>query len=1525
VAKIDFGQPFYQLSSTEEKVAKFNYPNTDPADTDVQQMLESATGNIVVGASNSIVGTMGIQLGHQFERLINPEDNAEPVNFTKSKSEIGINDPISYQFGNDPESIASVLQGIDAREYPYLLDAPTWSDFQHRVRLIEMKSPEIRAQTNAWGTVGTGMGLVGDLSGFIGVGLLAEPLVLTGLGTAAMAGQTASKAAGAYRVMSVASAASEAVGGISRVNMGLRYFALSAAEEGVFQGVRAGIDPTYHPEASEVVRDLVVAGTFGGLLGGVAFGRSFVAKHVGEAAEEMKRTRMVDLPGGYKIEWNGGFAFGSDVAYADTTLFAPGVRDLPTSTREVAGNLWADWQRSGANVNDLFIPGTRNVSVPVVPGGAVKVFATAGRKGMFWSADPKALGVGEVAGEGVASRILYPHNPIRITDWKSTIEELGYTRHVSMPTVIKRLKDLGHDVAIVVGRDGKESFLVLDKSAFGKRIGAAALKPGAITGVRSAMKAVAAEIAFAGGEVTEQTFTDIARVLVKLDGERLTPAAFNKRVWEEMSKVITPEVASKLRSTGRARIGGVDKTLMDIADKEDLVTSVLNNFRANRHLDEGAPDSLIFTVLEDVRKRGGTVNRQTVSSIIDDLRTIHQNPPRKTNTKGAKVLDFNARRQAVIDVINKHALDKNKIHISSRVLNNLGKAPVSTAAVAVGTGLGSDVPRVQNWYERVPLIGKYLNQAAVGLGSENNGIRLLTWNAFNARRVFDKAQPQTMMEAGTLALHNMTFRFLRGHRNGFAQFAMGDTAGADAPTISNLLKSSFGSKNRELMREFNARITVQLRSGKYDDANEAVNKTAKGIREMFDSAHAAANAVGLKGFTKALDNYMPRIYRWDRIRRLASTKEGKADLVALARQSLGKTERRVVVDGVEQSVKGDLDEAATVLTERWIAIATRTENAPMMAQDQELADALLALNAPIKESTGSPTPYGRARMILDEGATVPTTIDHLGNGKLGLSLADITNDDLPAVFRKYTTSVQGAINEKRLIDSFNASLKHHNVLGPVEKVAGKVGKTVQRVLEVTTIEDAIKTSLRLGGVATDAELAALREVVAAIKYQPIHNGAATTADKILGFVMPMGYLSTGGQFGLAAMGEIGRLVGTMGITNTMKQMPILAEMLSNYRNLDRETANFASLIDTVFSPATDRLRRSFTQIASNPDQYAGRVKRGLDAAANMMSDLSLLAPITSFTQQLTAATTIQHLFEVSRGLSKRMDFATIRSMGLEMDQYEKLIQFVGTNAKTKSSFFGERVFDMTRLDAIEMDDLRTFVDRMVRTRIQDMPTRGDFHKGMFSTWGKIFTQFRSFNLKGMDNFLAQNMSRMAQGGMAPKKQVVQEVGATLMLAGLIQYGRSYSAWSTAKSTGDRKKAAKLEEQLTLAGIIKGALTGPSEFFLPMFVADSAWTILADKDPIFAQYRYSGLGVLEAPSFALAKRGFSVAQDAYGATVGKAFGLDVEREVTQKSLHNIRTLLPGQNIPGIKDFLTITEKQISDYYNLRPTQPRQTSN
>lgn len=1463
--KATFDSPIFSLTPFERIEMEQKAAQAQIHDPDIQDMVDGYGGRFILGNRSSLTGVLGWYLGEATASPFTDEEDA-PLNLYKTKSETDpLKDDLTFGLDNNIEGIVDGLQGVPFENWDYVLSAKTYGNFKDRLRFVKAGLPEAQAQ-GVGGIVGT----VGDTLGLTAISMAAEPLVLTGMGVeTTLAGRAAASVSGRWKMhQTIAQSASEAASTISRSSLAARYTAFGIAEEVAYQSVKNGLDPTYSPEAGQVIQDIVISATANGLLGGVLFGRQFAAERIAEEASRLRRMKTVNLPGGYTVSYDPALAFDS-VAAADQMLFARGTGDLQTEADKIAKSLWTDWERSPRRV-DLAIPGSRSVSLPVI-------------------------------------------DPASVTKW-SNVYDIGDT---------------------LIPITGNEGFQAYSRQAVMR--GRFKGKPGDVVGLRSAIKAAAFELSVAGLKLDETVFSKIAQAIVKVDRQKLAAGAFNKSFWEEISKDLPTDVVAGLRKPGeRVFIGGIDRSLMDLTAREDMVSSIWDVFKMGTHLDgatnrltKEAEGSLIFQILHEIRSRGGTVNRKTVEEVVDELRVISQNPPTRTNARGRKILDANTRRMQVAEIVNKRAKEGKQIYIPASLLNKIKVIPgqavagtVAGTARAVGTDpTFSDTPRLVRFLtERIPVWSYFGNQSARVMQSTNGAVRTIAWHAFNARRSLDKAQPQTIMEMGTSALHFMMFSFLRGYRNQFVRFALGagnQNVPLDNVNLISAFKTAFG--NKELRREFNRRIAQQMRSGSYDDALEAVNDAAKGFRELLNKVHDMASSVGLKGFEKGgVANYFPRLWRFDKIRRLATTEEGKKDLIRLIRSAIDQNGRKVVINGVETTFKGDLDEAAQAFAERLISIANKTENAPLLEQEQELADALQSLEGPLKAKTGSKTPFGRARILLDERATIQNGkgIDHLGDGKTIMSIADLTNDDMPFVFKKYLTSMMGAINEKRLLNAINDEYRARGIFGAEFRKAS--GEVVKDIVEAESIDEAIKIARKISGEIEPGTEDALREIIAAIRYEPLHRGTTGWGDRILGIAVPYGYLTTGGQFGLAAFGEIARIISTVGWRQMMVQMPVLKEMIGNWKNMDKEAQNLASFIDTWFAPSTDRMRRAFMDVSVQPSSMDGVLKKGIDSTANLMSDITGLAPITSFTQQLTAASTLQHLYDVSRGQASRLDNASVRALGLEPEQYQKIIDFIGSNAEVREGFLGARVTNLKNLDAKEMDLVKAFVQRMVESRIQSIPTRGDFHKMAFGFWGRLVTQFRTFNLKGIDNFLIQNAGRTAKGGGV---QVAQEITSTMLLSGLIAYGRNYADWRSQVAAGDKEKAIETEKTLTAVGALRGSLMGPSEFFLPTTGTDALWTTLVDKDPLFSPYRYSGLSWYGFPGLATASRAGAIAKDVYGRTVGKPLGLDIEREITQGTVHKTRLLLPAQNAPGVKQFLNILEQDFVNEYNLEKMQPR----
>ena len=1143
---------------------------------------------------------------------------------------------------------------------------------------------------------------------------------------------------------------------------------------------------------------------------------------------------------------------------------------------------------------------------------------------------------------------------------------------------------------------------------------------GAVTGVQSSVLNILAEIQRRGGQVNQDLARTVARTLFATHAQRidgttfakpLSGAAFESKVWDNLSQFLDPAVAEKIAEARRrgnvATVGNLDTAFDDLVERRETIDGLWAHFNIDPDLPPeigitsapiGQPQnaSLILQVANEVRMRGGEVTRETFEEIVEDIRSVMQNPPMRQNARGRMTLDSRARLAQISEIINRRvpeagrriyvprALEQtvrnfgNSIDVSRRAALAAENARLRAGAPAVpGAPRGATAPTapptgageaatppaapsaggeggagaanaasaagMQQMQQEIPQldrfdtlgpVARFFNQAAVGLRLPNPAARLAFFLSFNARRAMQTAggtrvaQGQTIFERGTYEMTGHLATGLTAYRNGYTRFALG-RGSADRIGMMDGLRAGFGRGARQRLDEFNTAVVEQLRTGAFNHANDGVNETARQLRKMFNDLHTAANQAGVRGFqTSAVQNYVPRLWRWDRIGRLATTQEGRAALRSLLERALGQQAglRRVVLEDGSMVDLPDVAQAAEVLTERLIRLSQDSDLAPLLDIDDQVAQALNGLLAPLSAPGASRTPFGRTRIILDELADHTTAQDLLGSGRNGVSIADLTMNDVPTLMKKYTISIFGAINERRFIDSFNEQLNHFGIVD-----ANGAPMALETIEEIrSTINRLGNIDPNFGGTMQGESNDAFREIIAAMRYEPLHRSnqelgsLGRWGDKITNVVLPMGYLSTGGAFGLVAAAETSRIIGTLGLRTTLRQMPLLGEMVSNWQNMDEGARNFAGLIDQAFHPSTDRLRRTLMMQVQNQYGPTGNAfERGLGATANFFSDVSLLTPVTSFTQNLMAASTIQHLYEVSRGISKRMDDATIRTLGIEPNQYDDLLDYVGTNAVTASRGGSDRVVNLNNLNDLRMDNLRSFIDRAVRTRIQDMPTRGDFHRIGFSFYGRLLTQFRGFNLKGVDNFALQNLSRVRRGDAASKVKVAQEIAYTMIFAALVQYSRNYLDVQSLKESGQRKKAKESADRLLgVDGFLRGGLTGPSEFFLPIFAVDGAWNTFVSDDPLFSAYRYSGLNWYGFPAASFVSKGMDVTKDVFGRAVAQPLGIqDKERDITQSTIHKTRLMLPFQNFIPVKHFFNLAESEIAQEFRLLERQPR----
>lgn len=1011
-------------------------------------------------------------------------------------------------------------------------------------------------------------------------------------------------------------------------------------------------------------------------------------------------------------------------------------------------------------------------------------------------------------------------------------------------------------------------------------------------------------------------------------------------------------------------------------DLYELFISGLKDSMIKLGVDQTGQRSLLVQLMNELQKAMGpdgarNFTREQFNTFVEQVRTVMRNPPRLANGN----IDRRGRIGQLAEVFNKYVPEGKQVKIPNYIRNrikmweeitaetrqideldplaeNLGDlepAPIPKDAAeaedAVRRGyqrIDMKIPILNKWFERLPFgLQRFFNQAANVLTDENALARQFGFFAYNARRTMATkdgkitAQPWTLLEWGNYTLSGYMARTLLGLRNGHIRYAM-ETAEGNGISLADSVAVHMGKseKSRDLRREFYQKVIRQLRTRKFDDPVKVVNDQAKMLAGLFDDIQALAQKFGVKGMENPEKNYFARIWDWDKVRRIAGTDGGREALIKFFTKSLGTVEKEGKFyrqfrdpDGTVQ-VFDDIDKAAVVLTDKLINIANRSDNAPLTAIDEEVAKAIGDMVGPLGE-----TPKGvrsnrlKGRILLDEMAEVDTGVSSIGDaGKLNID--HLVDMDLPLVMKKYMTSLMGAINEKRMMDALNRQLRANRIYKP-----RMGGEEEPKFVEVDGLEQYMDLANKLGPTLRPDTEKSMRLLMSALKYEPLQRANrelfwANATEKLTSVLIPLTYMSRGGNFGISALQELSRIGSNTGLEQMITQMPILKEMVENYAKMDEGTDNFMQLVATTFHPATDRLRRHLYQDLPSEEVFKergmyGATRRGLEKGAAFFADITGLAPITSFTQNLAACSTIQHLYEVGSGMTKGLDEARVASLGLTMEQYNRVAKWVAKNGKTAEVGTSRRVVDLTMTGGPEFDKLKGFIDRVVRTSIQDVPTRGDFSDLAFSFLGKMMTQFRTFSLKSVDNFLYQNLSRSMRGDSQAKVRVGKEIAASILFGGTLAYARAYMNWKSAMAAGDEERAKTIEErQLGIAGFLRGGTQASSEFMLPGMLVDGFSTTFLTDDPIMNPYQFSGMGLYGMPVMGFIKSAGYVAKDVYGATVAPAFGIESKtRDITQSTVHQGRLLIFGQNAPGIAPFLDQFEQTIADMYDLPERQPR----
>jgi len=232
-------------------------------------------------------------------------------------------------------------------------------------------------------------------------------------------------------------------------------------------------------------------------------------------------------------------------------------------------------------------------------------------------------------------------------------------------------------------------------------------------------------------------------------------------------------------------------------------------------------------------------------------------------------------------------------------------------------------------------------------------------------------------------------------------------------------------------------------------------------------------------------------------------------------------------------------------------------------------------------------------------------------------------------------------------------------------------------------------------------------------------------------------------------------------------------------------------------------------------------------------------------------------------------------------------------------------FDHTLWGAKEYGDFLLFLERGTISSIQDPPVRGDFSKGFWSDWGRLLLQFRTFNIKGISNFLMTSSQRA-------DSRVAAEYLTLGTLAVLTQMARKALFAPTNRSEKEQKKY--YEESFSPQALVGYFMSGPTENYVLTAGVDSVAQLMTGKTVFSQNVRYSGLG--GSPFDISSTPAWSVLSDTGKALRGPVQAiLREDRNFSQKDLHNLTSMMFFRRLWPVSQVINAAENGISTHLNL----------
>ena len=531
---------------------------------------------------------------------------------------------------------------------------------------------------------------------------------------------------------------------------------------------------------------------------------------------------------------------------------------------------------------------------------------------------------------------------------------------------------------------------------------------------------------------------------------------------------------------------------------------------------------------------------------------------------------------------------------------------------------------------------------------------------------------------------------------------------------------------------FYSEVGRAMRGEVHKEISAEAADAAKQIRKYMDNIHQLAQDAGVKGFeSKALDDYFPRMIH-----------RGKFDAMR------SKYGNEAMTDWYARSIHNANDDITPDLANKIAKAYVHTMNRKIAGIENDLLhgirlddveklkemfegykglDELLAEleSMKLKENQGRGTvSFGKRRIQFDESAEAP--IKNADGDEEMLSFHQLYENDARKVLKRYSHAMAGHIGMAREL-----GIKSRKEFEQVENAIMDEAFAGTR-----SVEDA------------KSEVEALRQMYdLVIGRNTIDPNPTGDISKLSRAWTGYTYTTRGGQFGVNALGEFGRVIGAAGIRSFMRSMPEWKSMMT--RGIDGKIDHdFARTVELMFAPGINGMTgvaiKNMDEFGERMDgsslvsRFATKVDGPLRVGGRAIASASGLNLLTDLPQRLAGVEMLRKFARFANG--KKLSSgqaARIRGMGIN----DKMRERIFTMFKEAGVYKNGRLVDLDHAkwtDDEALDALNFGMNREVRSIIQENDI-STVTKYFHHPVGRMLMQFLRFPMEAVNKQLAHSI------------------------------------------------------------------------------------------------------------------------------------------------------------------------------------------